>query len=463
MPKLKKRQQVELKIEKVAFGGKGIAFLDDFVIFVERTVPGDVVQARIKKIKKSFAEAYPVEFIQRSPLRGKAPCVHFEHCGGCRWQDIDYEEQLRFKRAHVLEVLKHIAGIKETTVEDILPAPQIFGYRNKMEFSFAEKGWLTPEELQNEHIQKTFALGLHVPGYFDKVVNIEYCHLQSEEMNAVLNFSREFFSASGIPVYHPRTHQGILRFLVLRQSFSTGKIMVILVTATDLSEELSEYVEQLQKKFPLVASVYNGINSRPAQIAAAETYLLLYGEPVLYEKIGQFQFEISPDSFFQTNTLQAKNLYELIHQYAGVQDDIVWDLYSGTGSIAIYLAEQARKVIGFEIVEKAVEDARRNADVNGISNCEFVAGDVRHLVGDYKHVPPRVLICDPPRSGMHKDVVKTILEIAPQRIIYVSCNPATMARDIALLAGAYNVRKVHPVDMFPHTYHIESVVQLERQ
>ncbi len=463
MAKPKRREQIELTIETVAYGGKGIAHVDDFVVFVERSLPGDVVLARINKVRKQYAEAYPVELLKPSPLRQEAPCRHFGFCGGCKWQNVAYEEQLMFKQQHVEESLRHIGDIRPEVVHPVLPSPRIFGYRNKMEFSFAEKGWLTPAELQDGSIKKQFALGLHVPGHFDRIINIHECLLQSDNMNAVLNFSREYLRRSGIPVYHLRTHEGILRFLVLRESFASGNIMVNLVTAKPVEDEVGEYVQQIIEQFPFVASIVNSINTRHAQVATGERFIPLYGEPVLYENIGPYRFEISPDSFFQTNTIQTENLYNVIKSYAQIENDVVWDLYSGTGSIAIFVAGDAREVIGFEVVESSVKDAYRNARLNNIDNCEFIAGDVRFNLEKFSTNPPDVLICDPPRAGLHKDVLEMVLNIAPSKIIYVSCNPTTLARDLAVLGSHYRVAEVQPVDMFPHTHHIETVVKLIRK
>lgn len=463
MAKPKRKQQIELTIENVAYGGKGIARMDDFVVFVERSLPGDVVLARITKVRKQYAEAYPVELLKPSAFRQEAPCRHFGYCGGCKWQNVAYAQQLQFKQQHVEESLRHIGDIQPEAMHPVLPSPRIFGYRNKMEFSFAGKGWLTPAELEDDSIKKEFALGLHVPGHFDRIINIEECLLQSENMNIVLNFSRDYLRQTGIPVYHVRNHEGVLRFLVLRESFATGNIMINLVTAEPVEKELKEYVALINQKFPFVSSIVNSINTRRAQVATGERFIPLYGEPVLYEKIGQYRFEISPESFFQTNPIQTENLYNVIKSYAGIQNDVVWDLYSGTGSIAIFIAGDARKVVGFEVVESSVQDAYRNARLNKIDNCEFIAGDVRVNLEKFSSSPPDVLICDPPRAGLHKDVLEVILTITPPKIIYVSCNPTTLARDLAVLGNHYRVAEVQPVDMFPHTHHIETVVRLVRK
>lgn len=463
MPKLKRRQLIDLEIEKVAFGGKGVAHVEEFVVFVEDSLPGDRVSARISKVKKNYAEAYPVQLLESSPQREKAPCQHFGHCGGCKWQNVDYALQLQFKKQHVEESLRHIGNISPGTIHEPIPAPEIFGYRNKMEFSFSENRWLTPEELKDPGIKKGFALGLHVPRFFDRIIDIEKCWLQSDLLNEILVFSKSYFKASGIPVYNTHTKEGLLRYLVLRQSFASGQVMANIVTFKEIAGRLEDYAEKLTARFPAVVSVVNTINSRYAQVASGEERLLIYGSPVIHEKLGPFRFEISPDSFFQTNSRQAEKLYQVALEYAEVNDNEVWDLYSGAGSIAIFLAGRARRVTGFEIVENAVKDALRNAELNGIGNCRFVAGDLRLNLEKYSAEPPEVIICDPPRAGMHKEVIRAILKVAPQRIVYVSCNPATMARDLAGLADQYHVTEVQPVDMFPHTYHIESVARLVKK
>jgi 23S rRNA (uracil1939-C5)-methyltransferase len=423
MGKLKRRQKIDLEIEKVAFGGKGVAHVDDFVVFVENSLPGDRVTAKISKTKNNYAEAFPVKLLEPSPLRQEAPCEHFGYCGGCRWQNVDYTLQLQFKKQHIQESLQHIAKIIPETIHDPIPAPQIFGYRNKMEFSFSENRWLTPDEISNPDIKKGFALGFHVPRFFDRIINIHKCWLQNDLFNDILEFSRAYFKASGISIYNLHSKEGILRYLVLRQSFANRQVMVNIVTFREIAERLKDYARKVTGQFPFVVSVINTINSRYAQVATGDERMVVFGAPVIHEKLGRFCFEISPDSFFQTNSLQAEKLYEIVREYAAIENHRVWDLYSGTGSIAIFLADQAKEVVGFEIVENAVKDACRNAELNGVDNCRFVAGDLRFNLRQHAAQPPDVIICDPPRAGMHKDVIAEILKIAPGRIVYVSCNP----------------------------------------
>lgn len=461
---LKRRQEIETTIEKVAFGGQGIARHENFVVFVENALPGDRMKVRLRKVKKKYAHAYPVEIIEPSHLRKEAPCKHFNFCGGCKWQNLDYPVQLDFKKQHVIESLEHIGEIQNVSVNDVIPSPLIFGYRNKMEFSFSNNRWLPPDELKNPEIKKEgLAIGLHVPRHFDRIIDIEKCWLQDDQMNNILQFSREYFKKEKIPIFHNRKHEGILRFLVLRKSFAFNQIMVNVVTYKPIQDDLKNYAQQLVEKVPEVVSVMNNVNSRFAQVATGEEEFCVFGKPVIQEKLGNYLFEISANSFFQTNSLQAQNLYDIIEDFIDAQNKIVWDLYSGTGSIAIFLSGKAKKVIGFEIVEDSVKNAKRNAEINQVSNCEFISGDLRFSMENYFGEIPDIIICDPPRSGMHPDVLDTIIKMAPQKIIYVSCNPTTLARDLIPLKEKYDLKEVQPLDMFPHTYHIENVCRLEKK
>ncbi len=464
MKKLKRKQEIVLNIEKVAFGGQGIARMDDFVVLVDNTVPGDRVRVRLRKVRKHYAEAFPVEILEASTLRREAPCKHFGTCGGCKWQNLPYAVQLEFKKAHVLESLEHIGKISPKVLHDVIPSPLIYGYRNKMEFSFSGNRWLTPEELNQPEMKKDFALGFHVPRYFDRVIDIEKCWLQSDLLNHILHFSRKYFRSSGLSVYHLRKHQGILRYLMLRRSFAFGEVMVNVVTSEAIVGPLQEFSNRLIRQFPEVVSVVNNVNARSGQSAVGEEEHLIYGKPTIRERLGDFIFEISANSFFQTNPLQAENLYRIVAEYARLTGkEVVWDMYSGTGSIAVFLSPYARQVRGFELIDSAVRDARRNAALNAVTNCSFVKGDIRMQMKRFRDTPPDVVICDPPRAGMHPEVVALLTRLRPERIVYVSCNPATMARDLAGLIPFYWLEEVQPVDMFPHTHHIESVVRLERK
>jgi len=458
---MKRNQQLEIEVEKLAFGGQGLARVDNRVIFIEGGLPGDRAIIQIKKVKQNFVNARINRIIKPSPLRIPAACSHFGTCGGCKWQNLDYVQQCQFKRDQVLESLEHIGKVNPEIVHPTIPSPLVFGYRNKMEFSFTDNRWLTPEELSDPEIKKDFALGLHVPGSFDRIMHIEKCWLQDDLMNQILSFSQNFFKDAQLPVFNLKTHQGLLRFLVIRKSFSQENYMVNVVTFSPASEMLTDFTGTLVERFPRVVSVVNTVNPRFAQIAFGEDEYLLFGKGCVEETIGDFEFEISANSFFQTNPLQAANLYQLVQKFAGKGNNIIWDLYAGTGTIALFLAETAQQVTGFELVESAIKDGYKNAEKNGIKNCEFVSGEIRESIMS-RQDQPDIIVCDPPRSGMHGDVVQAIVQKRPQKIIYVSCNPTTLARDIKLMNGYYQLKEVQPVDMFPHTYHIESVALLER-
>ncbi len=460
---VKRRGEYELTIEGLAFGGKGVTRVDNYVIFVKDALPGDRVKVRIVKRKKDFAEAILLEILEPSPHRVQAPCPYFNWCGGCTWQNMSYEDQLFFKRQIVLDSLQRIGGFAEVEVQPVLPSPSPLAYRNKMEFSFSDRHWLLPEELNKPEISRDFVLGLHVPGTFDKILHVENCLLQSDEANAILKYVSDYCQQNKLQPYGIRSHQGFLRFLVLRQSSYNGEIMVNIVTGYEEPEKLAPLAEQLVQRFPQVVSVVNTINTRLAQIATGEKEILLQGRPFIRDRIGPFVFNISPASFFQTNTLQAERLYQKVLEFADLDGkSIVWDLYAGAGTISLFLAQQAQMVIGFEAVSSAVADARKNAREHEVENVRFVEGDLLYTLGHTKPLP-RVLVTDPPRSGMHEKVVKLIAQIAPERIVYVSCNPTTLARDLKILSEKYRVVQVQPVDMFPQTYHIETVVLLERK
>ncbi len=459
---VKKGQEIELAVSQVAFGGKGLCRVDGMAVFVDKAVPGDRVLARIVKKKKQYAEARVLELLEPSPLRVEAPCPYSGLCGGCKWQFLDYAQQLLFKQQHVSEALEHIGLIQGVPVHPTMASDKVFGYRNKMEFSCADRRWLLPEELGNDSVEAGMAIGLHVPGTFFKVLDIEACLLQPDLGNSILSDVRRYIQASPLPVYGLRSHVGFWRFLVLRHSVAGDQWMVNIVTATEDRGQVQPLADLLMEKYAPVVSVVNNITASKAGVAIGEREVHLAGEPVIIEEIGDHAFEISANSFFQTNSLGAKRLYDTAKAYAQLTgDETVLDLYCGAGTIAIFLADLAREVIGLEIVDSAVADARRNCRRNGIENCRFVAGDIRTTMARLE-AKPDVMIIDPPRAGMHQDVVDQVLALAPRRIVYVSCNPATLARDAALLKENYRVVEVQPVDMFPHTFHIESVAKLIR-
>ncbi|MFH1154237.1 MAG: 23S rRNA (uracil(1939)-C(5))-methyltransferase RlmD [Pseudomonadota bacterium] len=458
---IQKGKDIELTISGLAFGGKGFAKPEGYPVFVDRALPGDRVLVRVTKKKKSYAEARIVSMIEPSRSRQIPPCRYADYCGGCRWQALPYDLQLQYKKSHVREALEHIGLVRDVPVLDVIPSARQYGYRNKMEFSCVDRRWLLPEELGDEDAIKDLGIGLHVPGTFDRVIDIETCLIQPDMGNLLLEHIRQFIRDSGVPAYGLRTHEGFWRFVMLRSSEANGTWMVNLVTRDENDTLLVPFAQRLMKTFPQVRSVVNNVTARKAGISTGEYEKLLAGEQVIMERLGSFTFEISANSFFQTNTSGAEKLYSLVSDYAGLTGtQQVIDLYSGTGTIPIWLSQNAAQVTGIEIVESAVEDARRNAMLNAIDNCRFLVGDIKDILPGLGHACD-VMIIDPPRIGMHRDVVDQVMAIAPPRIVYVSCNPSTLARDLGMLKNRYRAVKIQPVDMFPHTFHIESVALLE--
>ncbi|MFO7750031.1 MAG: 23S rRNA (uracil(1939)-C(5))-methyltransferase RlmD [Desulfobacteraceae bacterium] len=458
---IKKRKTYELEIIDLAFGGRGLAKPDGFPVFVDRALPGDRAVVKIVKKKKRFAEGRVVTLLEPSSMREEAPCGYVGYCGGCKWQQLPYETQLVYKKRHVVESIEHIALLKDVVVKDVLPSTNIFQFRNKMEFTCSDRRWLPPEELDNPDIKKDFGIGLHVPGAFDKVIDIQECHIQPFEGNRILDQVRRFIKASDLPAYNLSTHEGFWRFLMLRHSVAFDTWMVNIVTREENDELLGFLAEQLMEKFPNIGSVVNNVTAKKSGVATGEYEKLLAGKPCIQEKLGDYLFEISANSFFQTNTRGAEQLYSVVSRYAALSgSETVVDLYSGTGTIPIWLSSMAARVVGIEIVDSAVRDAVKNAALNSIDNCEFHTGDIKDILPGVGQQCD-VMIIDPPRVGMHKDVVAQVLAIAPGKIVYVSCNPATLARDIGMLKSRYKVVEVQPVDLFPHTFHIESVALLE--
>lgn len=459
---LKKGQTITLDITDMAVGGKGIARVNGMVVFVDQCVPQDKVVARITRKKKNYAEAKLVSVIEASPFRKTPPCPYAGFCGGCTWQFIDYEKQLDFKRRHVRESLEHIGLLENVRVHPTLTSGNQLRYRNKMEFSFSDRRWLLPHEMDSDSINRDFALGLHVPGTFHKVLDIDTCLLQPDMGNMILNDVRHFVKASGLPVYGLKSHEGFWRFLMLRHSSHYDQWMVNIITARENKESINAMARFLADKYPRVVSVVHNITAKKAQIAVGEYETCVFGDAVIKDRIAGYEFEISSNSFFQTNTRSAEILYGIVEEYANLTgNETVFDLYCGIGTISIFLSAFSRQITGFEIVESAVADARKNCRSNGVSNCRFVSGDIKTSLSQISEKPD-VMVIDPPRAGMHKDVVKQVLAMGPSRIVYVSCNPATLARDLGLMKDHYAVKEAQPVDMFPQTFHVESVVRLER-
>jgi 23S rRNA (uracil1939-C5)-methyltransferase len=460
---VKKGQIIEIEVTDLAFGGKGLTRIDGMAVFIDQAVPGDQVQARVVKKRKQYAEARVTQLIRPSDDRVPAPCEYSGFCGGCKWQFLRYDKQLAYKRRHVAEALEHIGGFDAPLVHPTLPADPIFGYRNKMEFSCSDRRWLMPSELGQEGEDRSFALGLHVPGTFHKVLDTRACLLQPDQGNRILTDIRREMRASGRPPYGLQSHSGFWRFLMLRHSVYHDQWMVNLITADEDRPMLRSMAVRLMKAQPEIVAVVNNVTKRKAAIAVGEYEVPLAGDNQLRDRIGGFEFEISANSFFQTNTRSAAFLYEKVKAFARLSGrEAVVDLYSGTGTIAIFLAGGAREVVGMEIVASAVQDAVRNCRNNRIDNCRFILGDIREQLAGLAVVPD-VMVIDPPRDGMHQDVRKQVVRTGPKRIVYVSCNPATLARDIAELKDHYHIAEVQPVDMFPHTWHIESVARLERR
>jgi 23S rRNA (uracil1939-C5)-methyltransferase len=471
---MKRGDEIELEVQRFAFEGKSVARVDGMVIFVTGAVPGDVVTARVTKVKKQFAEAETLAVVSPSHSRRAPRCKYFGTCGGCKWQHVDYQTQLDFKRKHVADALERIGGFKAMQINPTLGSPDEYFYRNKMEFSFGDR-WLSREEMEHNDIrsgtQRTierFALGLHIPRRFDKVLDIDECFLESERSYQIVNAVRDFCVAHSLSIYSTFTHSGYLRNLVVRESKRTGELMVNVVTSEDDSTVMSSLCSLLLEGFPTITTVVNNITQRKSQVAVGEVERVYHGPGYITENIGKRSYRISANSFFQTNTLQAERLYDAAARMGHLRPhDVVFDLYSGTGTIALHIAESVREVVGIEVVESAISDAVRNATLNGISNCAFVLGDLKDkFTKDTSwlshHAKPSVLFIDPPRSGMHEKIVLEIAAMLPDRIVYVSCNPSTQARDVKLLCSKapYRVVEVQPVDMFPHTFHIESIVSL---
>ncbi len=473
---MKKGEIRKFEIENYAFEGKGIAKVEmeegkKFVVFVHNAYPGDVVEARIIKKKKSFAEAKTVNILTASEKRTEPKCKYFGVCGGCKQQDLKYEWQLKFKEEQVKDAFKRIAGIEEFESLPILSTEKIYRYRNKMEFSFADKRWLTKEELESaEEIKdRNFALGLHIPRIFDKVIDIEECYLQPEVNDKILNFTREFFKSRNTTIYSTKTHTGYLRNLVIRNSAHVSDLMVNIVTSSENHDLINEYALSLVAETPNITTIVNNINLKKAQVAIGDYENVLYGAGVIYDFIGKNKYRISANSFFQTNTRQAEKLYQTALEFADLKgSEIIYDLYSGAGTITLYFADFAKELFGFESVQPAVEDARENAKFNLKANVKFFTADLNKsfltIVKGNSLPLPDIIIADPPRSGMNPKTVKDILNLLPEKIVYISCNPATQARDVQMLTenGNYQLVKIRPVDMFPHTFHIENVALLRR-
>jgi 23S rRNA (uracil1939-C5)-methyltransferase len=457
----------KVRITDIGAEGNALARVDNLVVFVPMLIPGDVVDIKVIKKRKKYLEGRVLKFHEYSSDRIVPRCKHFGVCGGCKWQHLPYNLQLKYKEKQVRDNLTRIGKIELPEINPIIGSAEEFLYRNKLEYTFSDKRWLTNEEIGSDNkFEKENALGFHIPGLFDKVLDIETCHLQPEPSNSIKNGVREYAKKNNLQFFDLREQKGFLRNLVIRNSLD-GKLMVIVVLFEEDIAKREGLLDFLSAEFPQIASLFYVINSKKNDSLNDQTPLLYKGSDHLLEEMDGLKFRVGPKSFYQTNTKQALVLYRFAKEFAGLTgNEIVYDLYTGTGTIANYIAEAARKVIGIEYVEEAISDARINSEINGIDNTSFFSGDMKDVLSEQflkDNGRPDVIITDPPRAGMHEDVVKVILKAAPARIVYVSCNPSTQARDIFLLSEDYKVVKVQPVDMFPHTHHVENVVLLERK
>lgn len=456
-----------VEITDVAAEGKAIAKVDGMAVFVPHAVPGDVVDIQLTRKKHHFAEGRVVRFEEYSENRTNPFCRHFGVCGGCKWQMLPYNEQLRYKQQQVNDNLTRIGKVALPAISPILGAPQTTFYRNKMEYTFSNRRWLTEEEIHSDReFSQMDALGFHIPGMFDKVLDIERCWLQDDLANQIRTVIRDFCLQNGYSFFDLRNQHGLMRTLLIRNS-SIGEWMVIVVFYEDDAEKRALLMDFVATTFPQITSLLYILNQKANDTITDQEVLVWKGRDYIVEEMEGLQFRIGPKSFYQTNSEQAHHLYEVARSFAQLTgDELVYDLYTGTGTIANFVARKAKKVIGIEYVEEAIADARINAEINDIDNTLFFAGDMKNVLTAAfiaEHGHPDVIITDPPRAGMHDDVVGAILLAAPMRIVYVSCNPATQARDLNLLDCMYRVTRVQPVDMFPHTHHVENVVLLEKR
>ena len=457
---VKKGQELDLTIESLAYGGKGIARVDDFVIFVKNAIPGQKIRALIYRKRKGYGEARPLEILSESSHAVEPRCAHFPTCGGCKVQQLDYNEQVSQKKQQVEDIFIRQGGIKDFVVSKVIPSKDIFYYRNKMEFTFSNNRWVLPEE--PEGANKDFALGMHIPKRWDKILDINECHLMPKIGTEILNKTQLLSKELQLKPYDQKTHNGFLRYLILRFGHFTKDILVNIVTSYENIDLLQPLVDGLKKSFPEITTIVNNINTRKADVSFGEYEIHLYGKPALQEKLGDIDFEISANSFFQTNSPMAEQLYQTAVDAAKLNgNDVVYDLYCGTGSIAMFIANKVKEVHGFEVIVSAVEDATRNAVQNGIGNVFFHVANLDNFFKfgkGSKYPRPDVIFIDPPRAGMHKFMTNYLPKFEAKKIVYISCNPSTQARDAAILqTKGYTLDNLTIVDLFPHTPHIESV------
>jgi 23S rRNA (uracil1939-C5)-methyltransferase len=455
----------EAEIQDIAAEGKAIVKIEGMVIFVPFVVPGDVVDLQVIKKRSSYMDALPVFFHHYSKIRQIPVCEHFGVCGGCKWQILPYQQQLNFKQKQVSDTLVRIGRLDIPEVSSIIPSDNEYFYRNKLEFTFSNNRWLTREEIESGCEFERSALGFHIPEKFDKVLDIKKCWLQGDPSNAVRDFVKQFALNNEMIFYDLHNHKGFLRNLIIRTA-NTGELMVIVSLFHEDESLRTNLLNELSNKFPEITSLMYVINSKENDTIADQEIILYKGKDHLIEKMESLQFKIGPKSFFQTNSDQALKLYTIARDFSELSgNEVVYDLYTGIGTIANFVAHQAKKVIGIEWIPEAIEDAKGNSQLNDISNTEFFAGDIKDVLTKTfieEHGHPDVIILDPPRAGIHQNVIDAILFTMPGKIIYISCNPATQARDLSLLKDYYSITHVQPVDMFPHTHHVENVVCLKR-
>ncbi|MEC8140658.1 MAG: 23S rRNA (uracil(1939)-C(5))-methyltransferase RlmD [Bacteroidota bacterium] len=462
---MKKGLSIELPIHSTAFKGKGVGRYQERAVFVKGAIPGDVVKARIIKKKKNFLEAKLLEIIKASKDRVPPKCQHAGVCGGCSWQQLPYEKQLEYKRQQVEDHVRRI-GKCDTPVNDTLPCEQPFYYRNKMEYSFSPRRWLNDEEIQRGEFvdDRGFAAGLHAPGRFDKILNLNECHLQDPISFELLDFVRNYALKHKIDAFDTFEKTGFFRHLVIRKAYHTNDLMINLVCYFDDQDIIKDLYAKMMKRFPSITTFIVSINDQPNPTATGRYQHVLHGPGHIEDHIGPYHFTIDPKAFFQTNTAQAEALYSVVAKFANIKNaDVVYDLYCGVGTLTLFLSKYASKIVGIELVDEAIKNARINASKNGVKHAYFVKGDIRDTFNDSlikKFGHPNILITDPPRAGMHPDVITQLLELKVPNIIYVSCDSSTLARDLSLLSERYSVDGIQPVDMFPQTYHIETVVNL---
>lgn len=452
-----------VSIIDIAEEGKGVGKANDFVLFVDKAVPGDIADVQVYRKKKNFGEGRIIALKQPSAYRTEAFCEHFGTCGGCKWQHMTYDAQLQFKQKTVASALGHLAKIDVSDMLPIVGSPADKYYRNKLEFTFSNKRWLNDGENRTEELPDMNALGFHVPGRFDKILDIRHCYLQADPSNGIRNRTDQFAKQHGYSYYDLKQHTGALRNLIIRTS-TTGELMVIVVFAYPTEDEVTNLMTFIENNFPHITSLLYILNQKKNDTIFDQEVIAWQGPEYIHEEMNGIRFRIGPKSFYQTNSVQALRLYEITRDSAGFKgDELVYDLYTGAGTIANFIAGSVKEVIGVEYVPSAIEDAKINSAINNISNTKFYAGDMKDVLNAEfiaAHGKPDVIITDPPRAGMHPDVVNRLMEIEAQKIVYVSCNPATQARDLLVLKEKYDTVKIQPVDMFPHTQHVENVVLL---